>query len=493
LALCLAALCTGQGMARGWSVKSNPHPPGPSSYVGIRQALAFRAAPLTYLQHLAQRYGDIVHFRLGWKHAFLLNHPNLVQEFLVVHAAKHVRGPIMQRGRAVMGEGLLTSEDPLHAAQRKLIQPAFHRERIARHAQVMSEFARRACDGWRHGETIDLHKEMMRLTLAILGKTLFDREIEEDASDIGEAVTELMSLVDLVFVPFSQHLMNLPIPGMRRLKEVRERLDRLIYGLIAERMKSGADGDDLLSMLVRHQLAEGNREHSVRQVRDECLTILLAGHETIANALTYALFLLAQHPQHVAKIRNEVNWIAGQKELGAEEYEQIAFTRRALAESMRLYPPVWVLGRAITQACSIGEYSAPAGAILFASQYLLHRDARFFPEPGRFDPDRFLATGEMHPFAYFPFGIGPRRCIGEGFALMEGALALSTILRRWEIELLPDTKLVLDPKVTLRPRFPVLVRVKAAAEKNDADNVDEEGRAPLHNEGVPTTRPAAGQ
>jgi len=492
LALHLAPLCAGQGMARGGSVKS-PSPPGPRSYLGIRQALAFRAAPLTYFEDLAQRYGDIVHFRLGWRHAFLLNHPNLVQEFFVVLASKHVRGPIMQRGRAVMGEGLLTSEDPLHATQRRLIQPAFHRERIVRHAQVMSEYTRRACNRWRPGETIDLHQEMMRLTLAILGKTLFDREIVEDASEIGEAVTELMSLVDLVFVPFSEHLMNLPLPGMRRLKRVRQRLDRLMYGLIDERLKSGAEGEDLLSMLVRRQLAEGNRAQAVRQVRDECLTILLAGHETIANALTYALFVLAQHPEHVAKIRSEVNAVAGQNELGAEEYEQIAFTRGALAESMRLYPPVWVLGRAITEPCSIGSYGAPSGSILFASQYLLHRDGRFFSEPDQFHPDRFLAGNKTHQFAYFPFGLGPRRCIGEGFALMEGALALGTILRQWEIELLPETKLVLDPKVTLRPKFPVLVKVSLALDRSAAGGVEGENRLLSHMESAATTRLAAGQ
>lgn len=479
-------------MARGAGVTACPRPPGPRSYLGIREALAFRASPLTYLQDLAERYGDVVHFRLGTKHAFLLNHPNLVQEFLVIHASKHVRGPIMQRGRAVMGEGLLTSEEPLHSLQRRLIQPAFHRERIARHAQVMSEYTRRACERWRPGETFDLHKEMMRLTLAILGTTLFDREIKEDASEIGEAVTELMSLVDLVFVPFSQHLMSLPLPGMRRLKKVRERLDRLIYCLIAERMKSGADGHDLLSMLVHHQLAEGNHAHAVRQVRDECLTILLAGHETIANALTCALFLLAQHPELSARILREVNQVAEQKDLGAEEYEQIAFTRRALAESMRLYPPVWVLGRAITEPCSIGEYTAPAGSILFTSQYLLHHDARFFPEPDRFHPDRFLGTNK-NQFAYFPFGIGPRRCIGEGFALMEGALVLGTILRRWEFQLLPETRLVLDPKITLRPKFPVLVTVRPASERSATTFVEMERCTPAAMECGATTRPAAGQ
>jgi cytochrome P450 len=437
-------------------------PPGPRSLLGIGEALRFRRNPLDYLQGLAAAYGDVVHFRLGWRNAFLLNHPDLVQEFLVAQAGKQVRGPVMQRGRAVMGDGLLTSEEPLHSAQRRLIQPAFHRERLSRHAGVMGTYASKACGNWRQGETLDLRKEMMALTLNILGKTLFNRRFEEDAGEIGQAVTDLMSLVDLVFVPFSQHLMHLPLPGMRRLKGVRERFDRLIYGLIDERMRTPSEGDDLLSLLLQHQNREGTRETAIRQVRDECLTILLAGHETMANALTYALLLLAQHSGPAEGIRAEVCRVAGGKSLGAEDYEQLTFTRAVLAESMRLYPPVWVLGRALKQSCTIGSFIAPRNSILFASQYLLHRDARFFSEPKVFRPERFLANNRVHQFAYFPFGIGPRRCIGEGFALMEGTLALGTILRSWEFELLPETKLVLDPKVTLRPKFPVLVRVKRA-------------------------------
>jgi cytochrome P450 len=460
----MAAVYFGKRVDGSTSVNSAQQPPGPRSGLGIREAIAFRRSPLTYLQRLAATYGDVVQFRLGWRNAFLLNHPDLVQEFLVVHASRQVRGPVMQRGRAVMGDGLLTSEDPLHATQRRLIQPAFRRERIAHHGQVMGEYASKACSRWRDGETIDLRKEMMDLTLDILGKTLFNQKIEEDAGEIGEAVTEMMSLVDLVFVPFSQHLMRLPLPGMRRLRKVRERFDRLIYGLIEERMRFRTDGDDLLSMLLQHQLTEGNREQAIRQVRDECLTILLAGHETIANALTYALFLLAQHPEHADRIRTEVHRVSGTRDLQAQDYERLAFTRCAFLESMRLYPPVWLLGRVLKQSCSVGPYAAPRGSILFASQYLLHHDARFFPKPDAFHPDRFLENSKVQQFAYFPFGIGPRRCIGEGFALMEGVLALGTILRRWQVELSLETKLVLDPKITLRSKFPVLVRVKAAQE-----------------------------
>ena len=301
----------------------------------------------------------------------------------------------------------------------------------------------------------------MRLTLAILGRSLFGREIEEDASEIGQAVTELMSLVDLVFVPLSGPLMSLLLPGFRRLKRVRERLDRLIYDLIAERQKSGAQGDDLLSMLLRHQMASSH-SNAIRQVRDECLTILLAGHETIANSLTYTLHLLAQHPEEAARIRREAQLIARGEELNAADYDRMPIGRATLAESMRLYPPVWVLGRAITEPCKIGAYTAPTGAILFASQYLLHRDLRFFDDPERFRPDRFLPGAKTQQAAYFPFGLGPRRCIGEGFALMEGALVLSTILQRWNFELLPETRLVLDPKITLRPKVPVLMRVVTA-------------------------------
>ena len=478
-------------------MKPSKDAPGPFSWSGIREAIQFRRHPIVFLQDLSQRYGDVVHFRLGWKHAFLLNHPDLAQEFLVAHASKHSRGPVMQRGRAVMGEGLLTSEEPLHAAQRRLIQPAFHRERISHYATVMAEYASRACRGWHSGQVLDLHEEMMRLTLSILGETLFGTQIQEDAREIGEAVTELMSLVDLVFVPFSRYLTHLPLPGMGRLKNVRMRLDRFIYGLIDERLRSGEERGDLLSTLLHRQLAEGNSAHALRQVRDECVTILLAGHETIANALTYALFLMAQHPGHAQRVRAEVDQIAGPRELGADNFDQLVFTRCVVAESMRLYPPVWVLGRTITQPCSVGPYTAPAGSILFVSQYLLHRDSRFFPAPTTFDPDRFRERSQVPRFAYFPFGLGPRRCIGEAFAWMEGVLALGTMLRHWEIELLPQTTLVLDPKVTLRPKLPVLVRVTAVP-KRDAMPRADAGETVLpssgaHTEPRPTTRLAAGR
>jgi cytochrome P450 len=493
----MAALYSRQGMGGSESVIPSEQAPGPQSYLGIQEVLRFRRDPIAFLQDLAGRYGDVVHFRLGWKHAFLLNHPDLVQQFLAANASKQTRGPVMQRGRAVMGQGLLTSEDPLHAAQRKLIQPAFHRDQITRHAKVMVQYADRTCRRWQPGEILDLHKEMLRLTLSILGNTLFDTEIEEDAAEIGEAVTELMSLVDLVFVPFSRYLTHMPLPGMRQLKGVRKRLDHLIYGLIHERLRSGEDRGDLLSMLLRHQPADSNSARAIRQVRDECVTILLAGHETIANALTYALFLLTQHPEHVQRVRTEVGQVAGQKPLGAEDFDRLNFTHRVVSESMRLYPPVWILGRAITEPCSIGRYTAPRGSILFVSQYLLHRDARFFPEPTVFDPDRFLERHKACRSAYFPFGAGPRRCIGEGFAWMEGVLALATILRDSEIELLPQTKLVLDPKVTLRPKLPVLVRVNAAPNVN---TLSVAGVAETRPQGLdahcglrPTTRLAVGR
>ncbi len=497
MAVRVAALCYRQGLAGSKRVKASRNAPGPRAWSGIREAIQFRRHPIVFLQELSQRYGDVVHFRLGWKHVFLLNHPELVQEFLVAHASKHSRGPVMQRGRAVMGEGLLTSEEPLHAAQRRLIQPAFHREKISDHARVMTEYARRACSGWRSGQILDLHKEMMRLTLSILGQTLFGTRIQEDAGEIGEAVTELMSLVDLVFVPFSRYLTHLPLPGIGRLKNVRMRLDRLIYRIIDERLRSGEERGDLLSMLLSHQLAEGNSDRSIRQVRDECVTILLAGHETIANALTCALFLMAHHPGHAQRVRAEVDQIAGHRDLDADDFDQLVFTRCVVAESMRLYPPVWILGRTITQPCSVGPYEAPAGSILFVSQYLMHRDARFFPEPTTFDPGRFLEPSQVPRFAYFPFGLGPRRCIGEAFAWMEGVLVLGTILRHWEVELLPQTTLVLDPKVTLRPKHPVLVRVIAVPKREVMPRADAGERVSpslgAHTEPRPTTRSAAGR
>jgi cytochrome P450 len=432
--------------------------PGPRSIWPLAPLFAFRRDPIAFLRENARVYGDLVHFRLGPRHAYQLNHPDLVRDLLITESMNHHRGPLMQRARSVLGEGLLTAEEPLHGKQRRVIQPAFHRERILEYAGPMLECAGELSRSWQDGGTVDIHEAMSRLTLAIVGKSLFGAGFEQDAERITSAATELMAVVKLIFWPFSRMLMELPLPSMVRFRRACRDLDRVIRRLIEERRSGTTSRNDLLSALLEARGAGETSEETVRQVRDECLTLVLAGHETVANALTYSFVLLARHPDVASRMREEIEGVAGNDEIAGKHFEKLAFTRAVFAESMRLYPPAWVLARTAKVAYTIHGHIIRKGSILFASQYVLHRDPRFFADTEQFCPERFL--NPVHPrFAYFPFGAGPRQCIGEGFAWMEGVLVLASLWCSWDCELLQEG-LALDPSVTLRPGSAVRVRLR---------------------------------
>jgi cytochrome P450 len=431
---------------------------GPRSLMPFAPLFDFRRDPIGFLMDNARAYGDLVHFRLGHRHAYQLNHPDLIRDLLITDSGSHHRGPLMQRARNVLGEGLLTSEEPRHGRQRRVLQPAFHREQILRYGESMLACAERLAHSWEDGAVVDIHYEMSQLTLAIVGASLFGMEFEQDAKRITSAATELMAVVRLIFWPFSRLLMELPLPSMIRFRRARRDLDRIIRGLIRERASNPAGQNNLLSCLLQAHDEEESSSALVEQVRDECLTLVLAGHETVANALTYALILLAQHPDAAARLREEIETVSGGGEIACRHFEKLAFTRAVLAESMRLYPPAWVVARTAKTAYKIKDHVIKKGSILFASQYVVHHDPRFFTDPEQFCPERFLNT--THPrFAYFPFGAGPRQCIGEGFAWMEGVLVLATLLRSWNCELLLKGMLTLYPAVTLRPASPVPMRL----------------------------------
>jgi cytochrome P450 len=420
--------------------------------------LRFRRNPIRFVMEATKQYGDFVHFRLGPRDAYLLNHPELIRDFLITDSPNHHRGPLMKRARMVMGEGLLTSEEPLHVQQRRMIQPAFHRDRILQYGEAMLECARNLSHSWRDGAEVDIHEEMTRLTLAIVGKSLFGEDFEQDAKRITTAVTDFMGVVKFIFWPFSRLVMALPLPSLLRFRRARRDLDRMIWGMIEERSGNTGSRNDLLSTLLEAHGPEPPSQELVKLVRDECLTLVLAGHETVANALTFAFMLLARHPEIVERLRAEVALVAGDSPLTAMHFEKLAFTRAVLAEAMRLYPPAWVLARTAKSPYSIKGHPVKKGSVVFASQYAVHRDPRFFPEPLQFSPERFLNL--THPrFAYFPFGGGPRQCIGEGFAWMEGVLVLATLLRSWDMELLLKDEPALYAAVTLRPKYAVSMRL----------------------------------
>lgn len=440
-------------------------PPGPRSFIPGVNLLAFRRDPLGFLGEVARRYGDIAYFQLGSQHVYLLSHPEYIKDVLVTHDRKFKKGRILERAKRVLGEGLLTSEGEFHLRQRRLMQPSFQHRRIAHYADAMVEASAAWGGRWQHGETRDMHSEMLGLGLVVAGQTLFGSGMEHAAEAISEAMNAFMDVFGLIMLPFSELLEKLPLPAVRRVDRARQRLDEIMYRLIAERRRllssqpdSGAQQeDDLLSMLVRAQDTEGGTGAMTdEQVRDECVTIILAGHETTAAALTWTWYLLSQHPAVEARLHRELDSVLSGRRATADDIPSLRYTEMVFRESMRLYPPAWGLARKTLEPHEIAGYEIPRGGIVLANPYLVQRDPRWFANPERFDPERWEREDgeEARPkFAYFPFGGGPRRCIGEGFAWMEGVLLLATLAQRWQMRLAEGQRIGMKPVLTLRPRY----------------------------------------
>jgi len=415
-----------------------------------------RRDPLAFLTRIAREHGDVARFRMGPVELHLVNRPEWIRDVLVTHAASFHKGRGLERAKRLLGEGLLTSEDPVHLRQRRMMQPAFHAQRIAGYAGVMVELADRLAARWKDGENRDVAAEMTRLTLAIVGRTLFDADVEAEADEIGAALTTALGLFGRTFtLPYFELLDRLPLPMNRRFERAKARIDATIARLVAERRRAPG-GTDLLSLLVAASDTEGDgRGMTDAQVRDEAITIFLAGHETTANALAWTWYLLAQNPEAEARLHEEVDRVLdGGRSPSAADLPRLPWTEMVLAESMRLFPPAWIIGRRAIETYAVGGFRVPRGSIVVVSQWVTHRDPRWFPDPGRFDPERFRPEAkEARPrFSYFPFGGGPRVCIGEGFAWMEGVLVLAAIARRWRLRLAPGQAIVPAPSITLRPR-----------------------------------------
>jgi len=431
-------------------------PPGPKSLIPGRALLAFRRDPIAFLMSTVREFGDIACFGAGSQHYFLVNHPDTIKDILVTHQADFKKGRGLERAKRMLGNGLLTSEGPFHHRQRRLAQPAFHRDRIAAYADIMADYAdRQQQERWRDGQTLDIAKEMMHLTLAIVGRTLFDTETEEEAEQVREALSESMKGFTRAMLPFAEFLDRLPLRRNRHYSRARSVLDSIIYRIIDERRRSGEDRGDLLSMLLRAQDEEGDGGRMTDlQLRDEAITIFLAGHETTANTLTWTWYLLSEHPDIEQRLHRELNSVLAGRRPTAEDFPRLQYTEMVITEAIRLYPPAWVIGRRALKDYKLGPYVVPAGAIVIMSPYVMHHDPRYFPDPSRFDPDRWTpeARASRPQFSYFPFGGGPRRCIGEGFALMESIMVLATLAQKWSLRRAPDQPIALQPLITLRPR-----------------------------------------
>jgi cytochrome P450 len=428
--------------------------PGPrQSILGALVYLPGRD-PLAFFTNLARTYGDIVSYRMGGEQMFFVNDPQHIKDILVTHNKRFMKGRGLQRAKRILGEGLLTSEGAMHLRQRRLMQPSFHRDRIAAYGATMVVYADRMRSGWADGATLDMAREMNRLTLSIVGKTLFDADVESQAMEVGEALTGVMDTFWMMMLPFADVIERLPVPKLRRARMARVRLDAIIYRMIADRRASGRDHGDLLSMLLAAQDEDDGGVMTDQQVRDEAMTIFLAGHETTANALTWLWYLVSGAPEIEAKVHEEVDRVLRGRLPTLADVPSLPFIERVVTESMRLYPPAWIIGRRALDDYPLGEYLVPARSIIIVSPYVTQRDARYYTVPERFDPDRWTPEfrAGLPRFAYFPFGGGPRQCIGESFAWMELILLVATIAQQWQLRLVPGHPVVPQPLVTLRTK-----------------------------------------
>jgi cytochrome P450 len=404
-----------------------------------------RRDPLALLERAA-REGDVVHVRVPRLDLYVVNRPDLVWDVLATHGGRFTKGPTMQAAKRMLGESLLTSEGEHHRRQRRLIQPLFHHERIATLGPPIRAAGERAAARWGDGDQIDMRVEMARLTLGVVVETLFGSDLrDEDAARVGSALNDVLAQFDRVFSPFLPITEHLPIPATRRFHRARAVFDETIHRMIAERRARGVDGGDLLSLLMRAQ--DAGIEMTDEQVRDEAITIFLAGHETTANALTWTWLLLSEHPAARA-------WFH-------EGVDDPTVVRAVLHESMRLYPPAWAIGRRVIQDHEADGVAIPPGSVVIVSPWLLHRDRRWWRDPAVFDPERWIGpepTTDRR--AFLPFGAGSRMCIGEGFAELEATTLLATIARNWRFDHDPADRVVPQPVVTLRPTGGVRMRAR---------------------------------
>jgi cytochrome P450 len=427
----------------------------------LGQLLAFRNRRLAWQMRLMNEFGDICRTSIGPFPAMVISSAELAQSVLVENAAHFVKSRGLQVTRPLLGNGLLTSEHEFHRRQRKLISPGLQHRRVGTYAGVMASFAEAAQAKWKDGETIDASAAMMKLTLAIAGKTMFDADLEAEASEIGQALTIANRAVSEQITSILPAPLSWPLPRNWPVKRAIRRLERTVYQMIADRRASGRDPGDILSMLLAAEEEGSGSKMTDVEVRDETMTLFLAGHETTANALAWTLYLLSRHADIHARLRAEVDGALSGRTPAFEDVPRLPYTLRVLKESMRLYPPAYILGRQATSDVDIGRYRVPKKMTVFINVYGIHRRAKYFDEPERFDPDRFLPAKEAQMRStYIPFGGGPRVCIGNQFALLEGQLVLAALVQRVVFEAADDRVVEPEPLITLRPRHGIRLVVR---------------------------------
>ena len=480
----------------------NERPPGPRFNFPYLFSLQFLKAPLTVLNDLARKYGDISYFKFGRQGIYFVNHPDYIQNVLMINQSKFIKNPGLRITKRIIGNGLLTSEGQYHKQQRGLIQPAFDYSHIAMYADIITSCGEELCEKWRQTVvpkeiemTVDVHHEMTKLTISIISNVLFGSNIGSNTTaGIIHDMTILVGYFNHLRLPFIGNIIEkLPLASSRKFHTSRRRLDSLIFAIIQEakqnlmredKMSGVSDSQpfndfeakdrnnprNLLSTLLlldtRKRMIGSDKTSTamtIQQLRDEIMTLFLAGHETTANALTWTLYLISQNHQVETKIIEEIKLVLGNnRRPTVEDIPKFQYLRSVFTESLRLYPPAWAIGREAIDNVVMGGYTIPPGSVVIMSQYITHRDPRFFAEPNKFIPERWSPEmkSNLHKFAFFPFGGGSRVCMGEPLAWIEGILLLVTLLSNWKIELVPEHPVVLSPLITLRPKYGMKMIIK---------------------------------
>ena len=434
----------------------------PLILIGQMMPKRFSFDPLTFGLGVARQFGDIALYRLGPLHVYQLNHPELVRQILVERPEKFHKARLIKRAFGPFaGEGLVTSDGALWKQQRKLMQPAFHHHQLAAYADVMVAHAASMMNSFVDGEIRDIGAEMTKLTLGIVVKSLFGADLPREASEVSQS---MLAILDAANQRLSS-VLRVPswIPTGRNLREMRAlaELDAMLRILIRDRRGSGDGHDDLLSVLLAAVDEDSGARMSDQQLRDEMMTLFLAGHETTANALTWTFYLLSRHPEVETRLVDELQRVLAGRVPSMNDLPELPYTDMVLREALRLYPPAPGLAREPIEDVTIGGYNVPKGSLISANTYAIQRDSRFFADPERYDPDRFVPGWEerIPRYAYLPFGAGPRVCIGSGFAMMEARLILAAVAQRYKLSLETDETIRPVQLVTLRPNRPVRMRL----------------------------------
>lgn len=435
-------------------------PPGPKGLPLVGSLFDARDDPLGFMMNLVRSYGDIAYYRIGPYTGYLVTHPDDVQHVLQSNHRNYSKENYnYERLKSVLGEGLITSNGDHWRRERRLIQPVFHREYIAHVGSTTTEATLDLLKRWdgraEPDQPMDVAAEMMHLTLRIVGKALFGIDISADTTTVGRAFTTLNEDISYRFRTVFVPPLWVPTPRNRAFKKARAELDRVVYEMIAQRrQRASGRGEDLLDLLLTARDEASGQHMTDRQLRDEMVTLLLAGHETTAMLLTWTWYLLSKNPATARTLGDELDQVLGGRVPTAEDLSELTYTKMVIQESLRLYPPVWIISRTAIEDDEIGGYTIPADSVVTLSSYATHRHTDFWENPEGFDPERFSPERRegRHRYAYVPFGGGPRYCIGRNFAMMEAQLILATIAQRFALDVVPGHAVEPDPLVTLRPQ-----------------------------------------